>query len=90
MRGYGSFGNSPAHRTEQSICAKYAEQLVVGSQFKYKDYLCTVDEVSRNLIRFTGKRVEKSCPVVKRMTLNAESFNDAVEDKRVKLLSTAK
>lgn len=81
--------NITAKRSEQSICIDVASRLEAGNKFRYKDYSCVVDDVTRNLIRFTGTRTEKVGEVTRQMILNVESFNSAVEDRRIILNNPA-
>ena len=60
--------------------------LEVGNKFRYKGYACTVDDVTRKLVRFTGTRNEKVGEVTRQMILNVESFNSAVEERRIILV----
>lgn len=76
-----------AKRTEQSICEQYASKLKIGDKFKYKDFACTVTALTKNVITFVGVRDEKIGAVSKEMRLNAESFNTAVEERRIKLVN---
>lgn len=81
--------NIRAKRSEQSICIDVAATLEAGNKFRYKDYACVVDNVTRNLIRFTGTRSEKIGEVTRQMILNVESFNSAVEERRIILNNPA-
>ncbi len=81
--------NITAKRSEQSICIDVASRLEAGNKFRYKDYACVVDNVTRNLIRFTGTRSEKVGEVTRQMILNVESFNSAVEERRIILNNPA-
>lgn len=53
--------------------------VIVGDTFKYKDYACTVDSVTKNVIMFTGRKREAQ----KEMLLNVDSFYDALENRRI-------
>lgn len=78
--------NITAKRSEQSICLDVASKLLHGDCFRYKGYACVIDDVSRNLVRFTGTRNEKVGEVTRQMILNVESFNSAVEERRIILV----
>lgn len=78
--------NITAKRSEQSICLDVAATLEAGNKFRYKGYACTVDDVTRKLVRFTGTRNEKVGEVTRQMILNVESFNSAVEERRIILV----
>jgi len=75
--------NITAKRSEQSICLDVTSKLSHGDCFRYKGYACVIDDVSRNLVRFTGTRTESVGSVTRQMILNVESFNSAVEDRRI-------
>lgn len=81
--------NITAKRSEQSICLDVTSKLSHGDCFRYKGYACVIDDVSRNLIRFTGTRTEKIGEVTRQMILNVESFNSAVEERRIILNNPA-
>ena len=78
--------NITAKRSEQSICLDVTSTLEVGNKFRYKGYACTVDDVTRKLVRFTGTRNEKVGEVTRQMILNVERFNSAVEERRIILV----
>lgn len=78
--------NITAKRSKQSICLDVAATLEAGNKFRYKDYACVVESITRNLIRFTGTRSEKVGEVTRQMILNVESFNSAVEERRIILV----
>lgn len=78
--------NITAKRSEQSICLDVASKLSHGDCFRYKGYACVIDDVSRKLVRFTGTRNEKVGEVTRQMILNVESFNSAVEERRIILV----
>lgn len=75
--------NITAKRSEHSICIDVTSTLKVGNKFRYKGYACTVDDITRKLVRFTGTRNEKVGEVTRQMILNVESFNSAVEERRI-------
>lgn len=66
--------NITAKRSEHSICLDVTSTLEVGNKFRYKGYACTVDDITRKLVRFTGTRNEKVGEVTRQMILNVESF----------------
>lgn len=78
--------NITAKRSEQSICLDIASKLSHGDCFRYKGYACVVESVTRKLVRFTGTRSEKVGEVTRQMILNVESFNSAVEERRIILV----
>lgn len=78
--------NITAKRSEQSICLDVASKLSHGDCFRYKGYACVIDDVTRKLVRFTGTRNEKVGEVTRQMILNVESFNSAVEERRIILV----
>ena len=77
--------NITAKRSEHSICLDVTSTLEVGNKFS-KGYACTVDDITRKLVRFTGTRNEKVGEVTRQMILIVESFNSAVEERRIILV----
>lgn len=59
--------NITAKRSEHSICLDVTSTLEVGNKFRYKGYACTVDDITRKLVRFTGTRNEKVGEVTRQM-----------------------
>lgn len=67
-----------AHRTEHSGNFNRTP-VIVGDTFKFKDYACKVNTVTKNVITFTGRKRDAQ----KEMILNVESFYDALENRRI-------